>query len=327
MYYLITYYFINRFTKPYLQETYKILDQTEKRLIILHLSNALFASMWISSLSKMNEKSKYLGWLILIYLFISNLIYLLWWFHNYFRFFRSKVNELISLVKEYSRKISQYSLPNSPSKIYKSDTSIESPRKKEDSNNLLLSKITKLKLLSRLLQEEINNLHQKISNQDYIAEEPMSCEVQKKINKKNEIGVSQNSDNVLSVEVDEIKISEVHRTPVRVLDFYSLNAEEDKLFSNSPSSRFPIVLTNSKLEIPFKKSKQSSSLEISRMSEEKYAPSSISIETKKNKIDLTFLEKFLVGFKFQKFFIIFKYKVSYSEEFSLAQKSINLGYS
>ena len=60
------------------------------------------ASLWISTLE---ERTKTVGWLIFIYVILSNTVFLAWWFHNYFGFLKKKLRSIsIFVAKRFSLK-------------------------------------------------------------------------------------------------------------------------------------------------------------------------------------------------------------------------------
>ena len=105
IFYLMAYYIVQYLTSPYKPDKFDILQQVEKRMIQIHISNGSMAILWILTIE---EKNKLVGWLVFIYVSLTNLVYVLWWMHIYFGFFKGKLlkgfNFLQSKIKGIEKK-------------------------------------------------------------------------------------------------------------------------------------------------------------------------------------------------------------------------------
>ena len=162
LFYLMIYYSIQRLSKPYKAEKFEILDLIEKRSIILHISNTLMAIIWISTL---DDRSKSVGWLIFIYVILTNLVFLVWWIHNYFAYLKKKLVRFSTfLEKKFNFKTNkslQVPIKSQPLK----------KKKETETDEFLLDKVNKLKLLNTLLIERIRELELDLPHDNSIAVE------------------------------------------------------------------------------------------------------------------------------------------------------------
>ena len=150
LFYFVTYCIINRLAKPYKEGCYRELELIEKRLIMIHISNALLASIWISTL---DERNKLSGFLILLFVLFSNIIFVFWWFHNYFGYFKAKLTNLYIYIEKILNKFGRKTIQKNQT-FLNFKTNFAAFEKKKD----LVEIIYKLKLLNSLLIERIKDI-------------------------------------------------------------------------------------------------------------------------------------------------------------------------
>ena len=127
--YLIIYNFIYRLLRPYKEDKFLILGLIEKRMILLQISNALAAIIWISTLT---EKNKLTGWILFVYVVVGNLIFVCWWLQNYFGFFRGKlrvfyyrIDKILKLSKMSTFRTSDFPLIAKQNSLFVDSKNIE----------------------------------------------------------------------------------------------------------------------------------------------------------------------------------------------------------
>jgi hypothetical protein len=155
--YLMIYLLINRLSSPYVEPNYTLLSDMEKRIIIIHISNALFAVIWISS---SYERNIYSSWLIIIYVGATNFLFLLWWFKNYFGFIRKKFRFMKLYTKSILEKLKMHSSTRERSKIGTSS--------KKVNVDLLLEKLNRAKILNSILLNKISFIEMEFQSKDSV---------------------------------------------------------------------------------------------------------------------------------------------------------------
>ena len=150
IFYLLGYYIIQQVTFPYKPNKFDILQLVEKRLILIHISNASVAILWILTIE---ERNKLIGWLIIIYVSLTNLVYIVWWIHKYFGFFKGKLQKFISFFENKSQG------KETKKRVSIKRTEISGSKKSQERSKVyLLEKVNKLKILNSLLIERLSEL-------------------------------------------------------------------------------------------------------------------------------------------------------------------------
>ena len=162
-FYLIVYFVVLKISEPYKREKFEILDKMEKRLIIIHLSNALTAIIWVSN---MEDRDKIVGWLILTYAFLTNFVFLTWWSHCYFGFFKNRLLRVKTLL--FSKIESSFM---KKSFIFKKQSINKKKRVKDKNIEMMLEELNHLKILNRLLITRIKELELELVKNDSIPSE------------------------------------------------------------------------------------------------------------------------------------------------------------
>ena len=93
-----------------------------------------------------------MGWLVFIYVTLTNLVYILWWIHNYFGFFKGKLLKGFNFLQKKVKRRESKSVSIRRKEMY------NKKKFKKKSKENLLDKVTKLKILNSLLIERIREL-------------------------------------------------------------------------------------------------------------------------------------------------------------------------
>ena len=124
--YLIFYFSFFTLLKPYDRRQFYVLEFVEKRVILIQISNASFAALWIATIE---ERNIYVSWFIFIYVVLFNLLFLGWWIYKYQGFMLSKLRAIkMSFVNKFMSK---------KSKSEKLETEFASGYSKQYSNSVL----------------------------------------------------------------------------------------------------------------------------------------------------------------------------------------------
>ena len=303
LFYLMIYFSIQRLSKPYKAEKYEILDLIEKRLIILHISNTLMALIWISTLE---DKNKSVGWLIFIYVLLTNLVFLTWWFHNYFAYLKKKLARFSAVLKKKFN--------------FKANRSIQVPiksqtlKKKKDTetnDDYLIDKVNKLKLLNALLIERIRELELDLPHENSIAGEEYFIKPR----------ITKYESEFQRIIDDEIGSEEKHPNFIDKIKGIQISSNHATLQSDL-TQRKRISLGNETFRSINRSSRIKSDIgQIDISPIIKHNDSKVSIQEAEN--NLLFLEKSLVGRRFYKTFLLLKYKIL-NERFTLIKNSLIL---
>ena len=162
---------IHRVSVPYKKGKFDLLTKIESRVIKIHISNALVATIWISSL---DDKNEYVSWLIIAYVIMINGLFLIWWLQNNFEFLRGKILILILIFRlSFNKILRRFSNPGKK-KCYKVKRKFFRDKKfrEVDYGPLKFTeKIYKLKILNSLLIERIKWLEIDESRMNSIGQE------------------------------------------------------------------------------------------------------------------------------------------------------------
>jgi hypothetical protein len=296
LFYLVIYHLIHRFAKPYKTDRFEILELIEGRLIILQISNTLMAAIWISTLE---ERNKYVGWLIFLFVLLSNLVFLVWWFHNYFGQLKKKIMRIsVFLENRFSLKNKNKSI-----QISRKTETLKKKREKETKDSLL-DKLSKLKLLNSLLIERIKELELDSPHENSIAREGLLEQP--------------------PISNDETNLKRIIPNDIR------FENKASSLSAESMSSNFQSSLKLKK-NITFGKDSLIPIYSTARLNSpigqiEKNLIINDKFRRKSNQEvgnDLKFFERSLVGRSFYKNFLLLKYKVS-NENFTILKNSLIL---
>ena len=288
----MSYYIIQYLTSPYKPDKYASLQQVEKRMILIHISNTSMALLWILTIE---EKNRLVGWLVFIYVSLTNLVYIFWWIHIYFGFFKGK------LLKGYNF------LQNRVMGLKKKTVSIikrekmNKKRSKEESVEYFLDEINKLKILNSLLIERIRELE--IDSQD---DNPINSEA----NFENSIFslVRRKFDNKAKYDVEKEELGSPDRgyKSSRLIDLMipSERINPDIIFTNSQNIQLPSDF---------------------QRGEEKNEKKNVVTKdfTKDDEKLIKFIGKLLIGKNLSDCFLLYKYQIN-NELFSFSNSTQNI---
>ena len=262
------------------------------------------ASIWISTLE---ERDRFVGWLIFTYVFLTNIVFLAWWLQNYFGFLKKNLRQFwIFLERKFRVERNKILIQiRKKTSIPKRNTEISKTK------DFLFDRINKLKILNSLLRQRIRELELDLINEDTIAGEMLFdqpptivTQVQFRNMTHNKFG----SENEF-LKSKNIQIINSPDTPIR-----------SKKRENNFSSDEPIKMDQFISNIPFKIDEYDDNI---RQDKINYTKKNNNQSIEDEGTHLLFHEKCLVGGSFSKLFLLLKYKVLVGE-YTLIKNSIFL---
>ena len=156
------YFSLFNLTKPYDRKKYYLLEVVERRVILIQISNSLFAALWISS---SDEKNLYVGWFIFLYAITFNLIFFVWWMFKYQGFLISKliaIKAIFAKKLNLSKKVDNFEttpplgFSKEISKLDLEEGSFEKISKQKILIKILIMRIEELEVMKEIPKEDFN---------------------------------------------------------------------------------------------------------------------------------------------------------------------------
>ena len=308
LFYLMFYYLVFIVSTPYEKKNYKVLHLTEKRMILLHISNALILLIWILS-TKFEEK--FFGWLIFMYISITNLFFLIWWTFEYFSMNKGKIasirttleTKLSILKKNIKQRFRSFSEKNVDSN-YKKDQNSEKNRQYDP----LQTKICKLKLLNSLLLERIEllenfQMQNPIKANNDLSEESIKIPSENKLPNNSKI-IFEKKDDVATKQASYITAPFDPQNNNRLSHFHlisnNFNTESDYLITEEKSFSDKNTKLNQKPAIS----------DVISIIKEKDSKLDLSNDYDLESNQFKFIGKDIIGKNSQKSFLLLKYQIT-----------------